>query len=272
MQGTSQATPWITGVALLAQQLAQQELNRRLSVAEFRNLLATTGVVINDGDNENDNVRNTGLNFPRVDMLALAEGILALKDKVSDTGSNNPDSDSSGNTSTFTPSLLPLTHTVTVTPGQVVEDIDFGNRQPGILAFSSSEFSINEDGRAIAAVTINRINGSDGIVSATVSLSNGTAIAPGDYDNNSITVTFENGETSKTITLPLVNDVLYEADETINLTLSNPTGGATIDTQSTATVTIANDDALAIANPISNLNATEDASLQFHHPCQYLQR
>jgi Ca2+-binding RTX toxin-like protein len=137
---------------------------------------------------------------------------------------------------------------------------------PGTLAFSTAEYSINEDGTPILAVTINRINGSDGIVSATVNLSNGTAIAPGDYDNNSITVTFENGETSKTITLPIINDVLYEADETLNLTLSNPTGGATIATQSTATVTIANDDALAIANPISNLNATEDASFSFTIP------
>jgi Ca2+-binding RTX toxin-like protein len=137
---------------------------------------------------------------------------------------------------------------------------------PGILQFAASTYSINEDGSAIAAVTVNRINGSDGIVSATVNLSNGTAIAPGDYDNNSITVTFENGETSKTIALPIINDVLYEADETINLTLSNPTGGATIGTQSTAALMIANDDALAIANPISNLNATEDASFSFTIP------
>ena len=31
---------------------------------------------MNDGDDEDDNVTNTGLNFQRVDMLALAQGIV----------------------------------------------------------------------------------------------------------------------------------------------------------------------------------------------------
>jgi len=79
MGGTSQAAPHITGIAVLAQQLAVKELGRRLTPVEFRNLLASTGAVINDGDDENDNVNNTGADFRRVDMLALAEGILSLK-------------------------------------------------------------------------------------------------------------------------------------------------------------------------------------------------
>jgi Ca2+-binding RTX toxin-like protein len=74
--GTSQATPHITGIAALAQQLAQRDLGRRLTPAEFANFLQTTGVTINDGDDEDDNVTNTGLNFRRVDMLALAQGIV----------------------------------------------------------------------------------------------------------------------------------------------------------------------------------------------------
>jgi hypothetical protein len=61
---------------VLAQQLAQQELGRRLTPTEFANLLKSTGVTINDGDNENDNVNHTGLDFKRVDVLALAGGII----------------------------------------------------------------------------------------------------------------------------------------------------------------------------------------------------
>jgi hypothetical protein len=60
--GTSQAAPHVAGVAVLAQQLAVQELSRRLTVPEFNTLLAESGVVINDGDDEDDNVTNTGLN------------------------------------------------------------------------------------------------------------------------------------------------------------------------------------------------------------------
>jgi hypothetical protein len=75
-RGTSFAAPFVTGAAVLAQQLAEQELGRRLSVDEFRELLMTTGVVINDGDNEIDNVTNTGAAYRRLNILAMAESIL----------------------------------------------------------------------------------------------------------------------------------------------------------------------------------------------------
>ena len=78
MHGTSQAAPHVTGIAVLAQQLAEQELGRRLTLAEFSDLIRTTGATISDGDDENDNVANTGLDFGRIDVLALAEAIVAL--------------------------------------------------------------------------------------------------------------------------------------------------------------------------------------------------
>ncbi|MCP4261956.1 MAG: S8 family serine peptidase [Planctomycetes bacterium] len=76
--GTSQASPHIAGIAVLAQQLAQENLGRRLTVNEFTALLQATAVQIKDGDDEDDNVTNTGLYFPRVDMLALGQAILAM--------------------------------------------------------------------------------------------------------------------------------------------------------------------------------------------------
>lgn len=105
IHGTSQAAPHIAGIAALAQQLAEQTIDRRLTLDEFQNLLSTTGVTINDGDDEDDNVVNTGLNFKRVDMMALGEAILAM------------DGD--------TP---PGTHTVHLNPGEVVTGKDFGNK------------------------------------------------------------------------------------------------------------------------------------------------
>ncbi len=78
MHGTSQASPHVAGAVVLMQQLAVQELGRRLTFAEVVNLLRTTGVVINDGDNENDNVTNTGLNFNRIDMPSLGLAILDM--------------------------------------------------------------------------------------------------------------------------------------------------------------------------------------------------
>jgi hypothetical protein len=74
--GTSQATAHIAGIAALAQQLAQQELGRKLTPKEFADLLKSTGVTINDGDDEDDNVTHTGLDFKRVDVMALGQGIV----------------------------------------------------------------------------------------------------------------------------------------------------------------------------------------------------
>lgn len=78
MQGTSMAAPQIAGVVTLAQQVAQHYLGRRLSLDEFRTLFTTTGATIVDGDDEDDNVRNTNASFKRADILALAQGILNL--------------------------------------------------------------------------------------------------------------------------------------------------------------------------------------------------
>jgi len=78
MGGTSMASPMMAGIATLAQQVANQSLARDLTLGEFRTLLASTSVLVNDGDDEDDNVTNTGVNFPRVDMLALGNGILAM--------------------------------------------------------------------------------------------------------------------------------------------------------------------------------------------------
>ena len=77
--GTSQATPHVAGAAALAQQLATQELGRRLTVDEFRHLLSTSSATIHDGDDENDNVDNTDIDYPRLDLVTLAGGIQQLR-------------------------------------------------------------------------------------------------------------------------------------------------------------------------------------------------
>lgn len=127
---------------------------------------------------------------------------------------------------------------------------------PGTLEFSAPEFRINEDGTAIASVTVNRTGGSDGAVSATVNLSDGTATSD-DYNNTAVVVSFAAGETQKTLNIPIVNDTVDESDETINLSLSDPIGGAAIGQQSVATLVI-------VADPIDN--AVNPGFLEFSAP------
>ena len=120
----------------------------------------------------------------------------------------------------------------------------------GILQFSAPTFGINEDGTPIAAVTITRTDGSSGAIAVQVRLNGGSAIggatplaAPKDYDNSFITVNWASGDTSpKTVTVPIFNDLEVEGNETVNLILDSPTGGATIGTQNTAVLTILDND------------------------------
>lgn len=120
--------------------------------------------------------------------------------------------------------------------------LSFGNYIPqDVIAFSASSFLVNESGTAITAITLNRTGGSTGSIGVQVNLTNGTAVAPGDYNNSAITVSFASGETTKTVTVPIVNDGLIEANETVNLSLSSATN-ATIGTQKTAVLTIFDND------------------------------
>ncbi|MBE9216279.1 carboxypeptidase regulatory-like domain-containing protein, partial [Plectonema cf. radiosum LEGE 06105] len=149
--GTSQAAPYTAGIAVLAQQIATQELGRKLTIGEFRYLLETTSVTINDGDDENDNVINTGLDFSRVDMLALAEGILNLNSTISNPDSVQPDTNSD-DTPLFIPNNVSrFVHTVTVNSGETVTGINFGNQQvnqPPELTVNKG-LTLNEEGTAV---------------------------------------------------------------------------------------------------------------------------
>ncbi|MGB3467593.1 MAG: Calx-beta domain-containing protein, partial [Cyclobacteriaceae bacterium] len=72
--------------------------------------------------------------------------------------------------------------------------------------------------------------------------SNGTATAGSDYSANTGTLTFAAGESSKTVDITVAGDAVVEADETINLTLSNPTGLNVSISDATGFGTITNDD------------------------------
>ena len=113
---------------------------------------------------------------------------------------------------------------------------------PGAIAFDSGSYTVAENG-SDATITLVRTGGSSGEVSVDVALADGTASVTADYSDVSQTVTFLDGETSKTITVPIVDDTVAESDETVSMSLSNATGGASVGTQGTATLTITDDDA-----------------------------
>ncbi|MDD1433189.1 VWD domain-containing protein, partial [Dolichospermum sp. ST_sed6] len=110
------------------------------------------------------------------------------------------------------------------------------------ISFSSPTFSVNENGDYIRAVTIIRTGNIDRVDSVTITPTNGTATASNDFNSNPIIVNFDNRETSKTIRIPIENDTAVESTETVNLTLSNPSPGATLGSQQTSVLTIVDND------------------------------
>src|SRR5262249_23098227 len=108
----------------------------------------------------------------------------------------------------------------------------------GSLQFSATGYSINE-GAGTATITVTRTGGSDGDVSATYASSDGSATAGHDYATVGGTLTWAAGDSSiKSFTVPVVDDPLVEGSETLVLTLTNATGGATLGTPASATLTI----------------------------------
>lgn len=114
----------------------------------------------------------------------------------------------------------------------------------GELQFSAPTYSFGEAG-LVATITVTRTGGSAGTVTVEYATSPGSATAPADYTHVTNTLTFISGDTSETFDVPIVNDGMSESSETVNLTLSNPGGGASLGAQSTAVLSILDDDSSA---------------------------
>ena len=93
LKGTSQASPMIAGLAVIAQQIANEYLGRSLTVDEFKELLQKTGKKVYDSESvcvdandplEKDCVNNTNKVYTRVDAYKLMK---AIRDMNPGTGS-----------------------------------------------------------------------------------------------------------------------------------------------------------------------------------------
>jgi subtilisin-like proprotein convertase family protein len=133
---------------------------------------------------------------------------------------------------------------ITVTTGEVT--------QPGVLQFTSGSFRGAEGGGPVA-VTLQRVAGDDGAVSVTLSTTTPATATPGiDFTPLNQTVSFADGQTTASVPLTILNDTAVEGiDETVTVALTNPGGGATLGTPSTAVVTIDDNDATFDTTPIT---------------------
>lgn len=113
--------------------------------------------------------------------------------------------------------------------------------QPGQFQFQYSAFSSQENwGYAVIYVT--RTGGSSGAASVDFTATGVTATAGVDFQPVSGTLSFADGETTKTFQVPLLDDALAELDEDLFLSLANPTGGATLGSIDAALLTLISDE------------------------------
>ncbi|HKG45453.1 MAG TPA: Calx-beta domain-containing protein, partial [Pyrinomonadaceae bacterium] len=106
------------------------------------------------------------------------------------------------------------------------------------LELERDQITISES-ESTVQVKVTRTGDDSGAVSVNYATTDGTAIAGSDYTATSGTLNFAPGELTKFISIPLINDTLFEnANETFTITLSNPTNSAILLTSATTTVTI----------------------------------
>ncbi len=136
--------------------------------------------------------------------------------------------------------------------GTIINDDIGGNIQFG----SGGTFNAAENA-GNAVITVTRANGGASGVIVNYATSDGSAVAGQDYSPVSGSITFGANETTKTFTIPIINDSLNENPiESVNLSLTGVTGGATLGIPSTAVLNISDDDPLPKIK-INNVSVNE---------------
>jgi hypothetical protein len=112
----------------------------------------------------------------------------------------------------------------------------------GTIAFSSATYSAKESG-VTATITVNRTGGTQGAVQISyATVAGGTAVPGVDYVPASGTLNWASGDaTAKSFSVQIIDNTQANPNKTVNLALSSPTGGAYLNLQSSAILTIVED-------------------------------
>jgi len=130
---------------------------------------------------------------------------------------------------------------------------------PGQLSFAATNYIVGE-GDGTASLTVVRTNGFSGTVTVGYNTVPGTAQPGVNYTAVSGTLTFNNGDSTKTITVPLVDNNLVQGTVNFSVQLSNPGGGAILVSPTSANVAILDNDVgvgfVNATNYVSETNST----------------
>jgi hypothetical protein len=140
-------------------------------------------------------------------------------------------------------------------PGTATVDI-VDNDLVGLFEFDGIRYDVSETS-GHATITVNRTEGTLGPATVDYATSDGSATAPDDYTATSGTLSFADGESSKTFEIPITWDGIAEGDETLNIALTDPTNGADLGPDSGAVLHIADD---GVSAPVAFSAASYDVA------------
>jgi hypothetical protein len=136
----------------------------------------------------------------------------------------------------------------------------------GSIQLSADSYvALEADGKV--TITVTRTGGTTGAVSIDYALVDGSAVGGEDFTAASGTIAWADGDgAAKTVAIAITDDDDAEDAEQLEVQLSNPTGGATLGTPSSATVTVFDDDSpcfedgvtLCLSNDRFEVRATFD--------------
>ena len=138
---------------------------------------------------------------------------------------------------------------------------------PVLFNFSQANYQVGEsDNSATLIVTRPTTTPGGAPITGTYTvgytLTDGTASAGSDYTATTGTLTFGDGQATMPLLINIINNAVVEPSETFNVSLVNPSSGTALGSQSTATVTIVDDDrvnSVRFASAVP-LTVTEDAN------------
>ena len=142
-------------------------------------------------------------------------------------------------------------HTLTITDNEPLTQ----------LSFQAATSSVSENaGTASIVATLNAPSGQT--ITASYAVTGGTATSGGmDYTLTDGTLTFTPGETTKALSVPIVDDLMFESDETILITLFNPQNTAQREpSQHTLTIT-ENDTRPSVAFETATAEGSENGGI-----------
>ena len=122
-------------------------------------------------------------------------------------------------------------------PDAAVLTIVDNTTAPGQLAYSAASYAVLEDAGS-ARITVLRTNGHTGVVTVKYITLPNTAVPGVNFIPTNGTLTFGDGETTKSFDVTVLNDGVAGYDKTVLLVLTNFTGGATMAGSPVETLTV----------------------------------